>query len=151
MAKFGHLQEFDTDLEPITAYLERVELYFSANGIGEDKKLAILLSVIGPKTYGVLRNLLAPSRPQEKKFSEVTEVLIPNKNMATPLSARGLAPPRSLHSIHTNINTLCGAICKLAESSLPQKSEMVATRTNISKFWGVGPNFNESKQPWFTT
>ena len=39
MAKFGHLQEFDTDLEPITAYLERVELYFSANGIGEDKKL----------------------------------------------------------------------------------------------------------------
>ena len=75
MAKFGHLQEFDTDLEPITAYLERVELYFSANGIGEDKKL-VLLSVIGPKTYGVLRNLLAPSRPQEKKFSEVTEVLI---------------------------------------------------------------------------
>ena len=71
MAKFGHLQEFDTDLEPITAYLERVELYFSANGIGEDKKLAILLSVIGPKTYGVLRNLLAPTRPQEKKFSEV--------------------------------------------------------------------------------
>ncbi|KAL5509164.1 hypothetical protein EMCRGX_G004476 [Ephydatia muelleri] len=69
MAKFGHLQEFDTDLEPITAYLERVELYFSANGIGEDKKLAILLSVIGPKTYGVLRNLLAPSRPQEKKFT----------------------------------------------------------------------------------
>ena len=76
MAKFGHLQEFDSDLEPITAYLERVELHFSANGIGEDKKLAILLSVIGPKTYGVLRNLLAPSRPQEKKFSEVTEVLI---------------------------------------------------------------------------
>ena len=25
---------------------------------------------------GVLRNLLAPSRPQEKKFSEVTEVLL---------------------------------------------------------------------------
>eukprot|EP00731_Ephydatia_muelleri_P002119 Em0001g2119a len=30
-----------------------------------------------------------------------------------------------------NINTLCSAICKLAESSLPQKSEMVATRTMI--------------------
>ena len=28
--------------------------------------------------------------------------LIPNKNMATPLSARGLAPPRSLHSVHTH-------------------------------------------------
>eukprot|EP00731_Ephydatia_muelleri_P002173 Em0001g2173a len=48
MAKFGHLQEFDTDLEPITAYLERVELYFSANGIGHKRR----------------------------KFSEVTEVLI---------------------------------------------------------------------------
>ena len=55
MAKFGHLQEFNAELEPITAYLERVELYFSANSIGEDKRLAILLSVIGPKTYGVLR------------------------------------------------------------------------------------------------
>eukprot|EP00731_Ephydatia_muelleri_P025532 Em0017g615a len=32
-----------------------------------------------------------------------------------------------------NINTLCSAICKLAESSLPQKSEMVATRTMIFK------------------
>eukprot|EP00731_Ephydatia_muelleri_P009645 Em0005g231a len=30
-----------------------------------------------------------------------------------------------------NINTLCSAICKLAESSLPQQSEMVATRTMI--------------------
>ena len=76
MAKFNHLHEFDADLEPITAYLKRVELYFSANGIGEDKKAAILLSIIGPKTYRVLRNLLVPSRPQEKKFSEVTEVLI---------------------------------------------------------------------------
>ena len=28
--------------------------------------------------------------------------LIPNSNMATPLSARGHAPPRSLHSIHTH-------------------------------------------------
>eukprot|EP00731_Ephydatia_muelleri_P032941 Em0024g485a len=30
-----------------------------------------------------------------------------------------------------NINTLCSAICKLAESSLPQQFEMVATRTMI--------------------
>ena len=49
MAKVGHPQEFNVDLEPITAYLERVELYFSANSIGEDEMLAILLSVIGPK------------------------------------------------------------------------------------------------------
>ena len=75
MAKFGHLQEFNVELEPITAYLERVELYFSANSIEEDKRLAILLSVIGPKTYGVLRNLLAPGRPQEKGYSDVVQVL----------------------------------------------------------------------------
>ena len=58
----------------ITTYHESVELYFSANSIGEDKRLAILLSVIGPKTYEVLTNLLAPVRPQEY-YGNVVQVL----------------------------------------------------------------------------
>ena len=78
MEKFGHLQEFNGKIEPITAYIEHVELYFFANSIGEDKRLAILLSVIGPKTYGVLRNLLVPESPQEKGYSDVMQVLTRN-------------------------------------------------------------------------
>ena len=35
------------NLEPITAYLKCMKLYFSANSIGDDKKQVILISIIG--------------------------------------------------------------------------------------------------------
>ena len=75
MAQYGRLKEFDADSEPITAYLERVELFFEANDVGDGKRVPILLSNIGPKTYGLLRSLTAPKAPKEKSFKELSELL----------------------------------------------------------------------------
>ena len=72
---FGQLQEFCPETEPIEAYLERASIYFSANGIEDDKHVSILLSVIGPKVYGLLRNLCAPDRPNSKTYVELCTVL----------------------------------------------------------------------------
>ena len=33
--------------------------------------MAVLLSVIGDKTYDLLRNLLAPTEPKKKSFDEL--------------------------------------------------------------------------------
>ena len=69
MASYGKLSEFHPEAESISAYLERVELFFTANSIADDKKVAVFLSVIGGKTYSLLRDLLAPEKPQDKSLS----------------------------------------------------------------------------------
>ena len=61
------LSQFEADQETMSAYLERVEIFFQANNIAEEKQASIFLSLIGAKTYGLLRDLVAPAKPKEKK------------------------------------------------------------------------------------
>ena len=46
----GKIGEFHSEHELITAYLERFTLYVAANSIPAEKKVAVLLTVIGPNT-----------------------------------------------------------------------------------------------------
>ena len=72
----GQLPEFHPDSgELFSAYVERVHLFLEVNDIGEGKRVAVLLSAIGSKTYGLLRNLVAPAKPKDKSFSEIVAVL----------------------------------------------------------------------------
>ena len=73
MATVGHIEAFNPDNELISAYLERVELFFIANGVAEGKQVATLLSVIGGKTYALLSDLLAPAKPADKSLKELKE------------------------------------------------------------------------------
>ena len=41
----------------------------------EDKKVPILLSVIGAKTYALLRSLLTPTAPKDKEFKDIKAAL----------------------------------------------------------------------------
>ena len=59
----------------ISSYIERMQLYFDANAVKDDRKVAVLLTVIGAKIYETLRNLLAPQLPRDKSFTELLEVL----------------------------------------------------------------------------
>ena len=53
-----------------------VNTFFLANGIDDaEKKRAVLLSVIGPVTYKLLRSLLVPAKPGEKTYSELVAAL----------------------------------------------------------------------------
>ena len=65
MALLGKIQEFKPGNEPMLAYLEQVELFMAANAIAEEQRVTVFLSIVGPKTYGLLRNLVAPSKPQD--------------------------------------------------------------------------------------
>jgi len=75
MVTVGHIESFNPDNERISAYLERVELFFTANGVAEDKQVATLLSVIGGKTYALLSDLLAPTKPATKSLKDLKEAL----------------------------------------------------------------------------
>ena len=71
----GSIQEFDADAESVTAYLERVELFMDANEVTADKRVAVLLSVIGSKVYGLLRNLMEPEKPSNQTFDVLVNAL----------------------------------------------------------------------------
>ena len=79
--KFGHLQKYHPETEAIKIYLERVSLYFTANSIEDDKQAAVLLSSIGPATYALLSDLLAPGNKTYKEITDkFTEQFNPQKS-----------------------------------------------------------------------
>ena len=76
MATYGKVDEFDASKEEWAQYEERLMQFFLANDIDNAaKKRAVLLSVIGPTTYRVLRSLLAPVKPSEKEYDELVAKL----------------------------------------------------------------------------
>ena len=72
MATHGKLKEFNPNMEGIAAYLEHVEIYFKAYDIAERKKVPVFLSILGDRIYFLL---LVPSKPDEKTFQELADVL----------------------------------------------------------------------------
>ena len=81
----GRIEQYDPVAEEWPQYVERLEYFFKANGIvGRDnaeKRRSTFLTVIGPAPYKLLRSLLAPTRPDEKTFEQLAEML---KNHYSP-------------------------------------------------------------------
>ncbi|KAK3745705.1 hypothetical protein QZH41_007914 [Actinostola sp. cb2023] len=92
MATFGKIEQFSGQEEDFEQYTERLELYFEANDLNkiplktdqsnksevqarEKKRKAILLSVIGPSAYKILRNLTSPEKANEKPCEEIITLL----------------------------------------------------------------------------
>ena len=72
----GRVDEFDGVKDDWLQYVERLEHFYTANGITDaDKKKAVLLTVTCAVTYKVLRNILAPDKPGEKMYAELVEAL----------------------------------------------------------------------------
>ena len=72
MATLGSI-EF---LEDWNAYSERFEQYMIANEIKDEKKIvATFLTMIGSKTYNVLRDLLAPEKPSAVRLEDLVQTL----------------------------------------------------------------------------
>ena len=71
----GRLTEFDPKSDSVTAYVERVKLFFYANEIAEGEQVAVFLSAMGPKTYLLLRSLVTPESPKDKTLEHLVEAL----------------------------------------------------------------------------
>ncbi len=75
-AAFGILHPFDSSEEDWKSYIQRAKLYFIANGIEEaEKQRAIILTSCGPKTFRMIRNIVAPRDPANVPLGEI-ETLI---------------------------------------------------------------------------
>ena len=80
---YGRIDEYHPEGEETWGeYIERLEHFFTANDVGQDKRKSVLLSVCGAKAYKLMCNLLAPSKPGEKTFTELVTLL---KNHYNPV------------------------------------------------------------------
>ena len=71
---FGQLDNFDPNKEHWECYFERFEQFTVINNIAPERQVACLLAVMGPSTYGVLRNLVYPEKPKDKSLDEISTV-----------------------------------------------------------------------------
>ncbi|XP_071485250.1 uncharacterized protein [Diadema antillarum] len=72
MALIGKIEEFLEGREEWSQYVERLDLYFKANDITSE---ATLLTVIGPSSYKLLRNLVAPTKPSAMKYDDLVAAM----------------------------------------------------------------------------
>ena len=75
MTTLGHIDDFDPVVESISTHLEGVQLFSVANNMEDARKSAVLLSLLGGKVYGTLRNLLSPDQPAGKPYDKLKTVL----------------------------------------------------------------------------
>jgi len=76
----GRIDPFDETEESWGNYVERLEQYFEANEVDNTKKVSSLLTLIGGKTYSLLRDLTFPDKPWTKTYDQLTQLL--NKHLS---------------------------------------------------------------------
>ena len=72
---YGIVGEYQPEVELFSSYIERVQLFFLANTIADDKTVPIFFSLLGSKTYSLLRSLVAPTLPQDKSLGDLVTTL----------------------------------------------------------------------------
>ena len=73
----GQMESFDCEHgESWPTYVEGLEQYFAANDItNAAKKVAVLLTVVGPEAYGLIWDLVAPHKPGENSYQEIVDAM----------------------------------------------------------------------------
>lgn len=68
MALIRSIESFKPNETNIASYMERLEQLFKCNEVEEEKKVPMLLTLIGGEAYMVVRDLLAPDAPSTKTY-----------------------------------------------------------------------------------
>ena len=80
-SNYGKLSEYDSSKEDWQSYIERLELYFTANDIDdEEKRKAILLTSCGIECYHLFKGLTTPTKPVDKTFIELVTLMTNHEN-----------------------------------------------------------------------
>ena len=116
MATFGRIEEFSPEKETISNYLERVEIFFQANTIADEKKVPVFLSIARGNIYALLHSLLSPTKPQEKTFAELEAELKKHFEPKKIIIAERFNFHRRNQASDESITEYVAELCKLAAS-----------------------------------
>ena len=113
----GKADSFDPEVEQYESYRERMDQYFIANDVTDDKKkVAVILSVMGAKEYGLLKSLVAPKKVSELKLSEIDEVLKQHYNPTPPVMLERYKFYQRNQRVEESIATYYAELKKMAET-----------------------------------
>lgn len=68
-------EKFNETAESFDDYLDRLNAYFTLQGIKNEAKVKMLISLLSPKHFTLLKSLLYPETFDQKSFEEVTTIL----------------------------------------------------------------------------
>ena len=71
----GAMEPFSVGTTDWSTYYDRVEQYFAANNVAEDRQVATFLTLIGGLTYKLLADLVSPDKPKDKTLKELSDAL----------------------------------------------------------------------------
>lgn len=71
----GSVGEFEGSQETWSSYVERFELFCECNKVDTDKKVCTLLTVVGVKTYALLRSLCTHDKPATKRYDDIVKII----------------------------------------------------------------------------
>ena len=75
MALIGGIEVFNENTTDFETYLERIEHLFEVNAVEPEKKVSLFITLAGPQVYNTLKNLVAPKKPGQCTYAEVTKLL----------------------------------------------------------------------------
>ena len=73
--KIGSIEPYNEAEEDFESYCSRIEMFFLANDIANDKKVAAFFTLAGPKVFGLARDLMSPRQPGSSPFTEILDTL----------------------------------------------------------------------------
>ena len=75
MPTYGQMPVYE-DEEDWIEYSERLDHFFKGNGVTEEeKKRSLFLTACGSKVYSLVKSLIAPTKPEEKSYQELIDVI----------------------------------------------------------------------------
>ncbi|UYV67739.1 hypothetical protein LAZ67_5001822 [Cordylochernes scorpioides] len=79
----GMFERFDENLENVENYIYRLKQFMLISKTKEDFKTPFLISSIGPKYFGILRNLVFPEEVDQVPFDKLCKILLKHFNPKT--------------------------------------------------------------------
>lgn len=74
-ALIGSIGPFEENTEQWSSYTERFDYFVLANKIKDDVIVPTFLSLIGAKTFNLLRSLVQPEKPGSKSYADIVTIL----------------------------------------------------------------------------
>jgi len=74
VSTIGALAEFRIG-DDWNLYQERLGQYFVANQVSKERKVAVLITLVGQEAYKILKDLCDPTLPENKSYKDLCEIL----------------------------------------------------------------------------
>ncbi|XP_061904359.1 uncharacterized protein K02A2.6-like [Entelurus aequoreus] len=111
----GSIGPFDENVEQWSSYTERFDYFVAANGIDDGKIVPTFLSVIGPKTFTLLRSILQPEKPGSKTYKNIVDILTKHFSPKPLVIAERFRFHRRHQEEGESVTMFMAALRKLAE------------------------------------